>query len=361
MKKIALVYDWLTSFGGAERVIEAILKIWPQAELFASVYNEASKNFTNVQTTFVQKLPLSKLKPFIYYPILPIAFEQFNFDNFDLVISISSGPAKAIITKPETFHLNYCLTPPRYLWQKKFLPFPLKYFFPFLFPLRIQDYILARRPDVIFTISKTSQKRIKKFYNLASEVIYPGVDLEQFRPAKTTSNKQKPYFLLVSRLVEYKNVDLAIKSFNMIGLRLKIIGTGRQINYLKKIAGKTIEFLGQVDDQRLVEEYQNCQALICPQEEDFGLTSIEVQACGKPVISFALGGAQETIISGKTGEFFYPQTPAALAETLLKFNPNKYKIQDCLANAKNFDLKKFMVLFKNKTEARWQQYKKKLR
>ncbi len=350
IKRVAIVYDWVNQIGGAERVLEAIHQIWPKAPLFTSVYdpNKAdwAQKFPSVKASFLQRLPGTKRYYHLFAPLIPIAFEQFRFDHYDLVISITSGPAKAIITKPETCHICYCLTPPRQFWQKQFLP--QSWLFPWLAPLRAQDYFLSRRPDYFLTISHYVAQRIKKFYQREAVVIHPGVDLTRFKPAAHQSKKRERYFLVVSRLVNYKRIDLVIKVFNQLGWRLKIIGSGREEKKLRKMAGQNIVFLGQVDDQRLVREYQYCQAVIFPQEEDFGLVPIEAQACGRPVIALARGGALETIIPGETGEFFFPQEESELFKLLKGFDLGKYSPQACYQNACRFSLKNFVLSFKNR-------------
>lgn len=341
MTKVAIVYDWANrSRGGAERVLTALHDIWPEAPLFTSVYDYQkvawAKNFSAVKISFVNKIPLAKNRAYWFYPLLLIGFEQFKFDQFDLVISVTTGPAKAVITKPNTIHLCYCLTPPtRQILNKNY--------FPFNFAKR-QDYIISQRPDYYFATCKNVAERIKKYYNQKAKIIYPGIDLQKFK--LKTNSKLKKYFLLVSRLVDHKKVDLAIKAFNQLGWNLKIVGTGRAEKKLKLMAKQNIEFHGEVTDKKLVKLYQQCRAVIFPQEEDFGLVPIEAQACGSPVIAYKGGGVLETIVPGKTGEFFWPQTTEALIETLKSFKPDKYSSTDCRTNAEKFSLQKFKTEFK---------------
>ena len=359
MVKVAIVYDWVNQIGGAERVLTAIRRIWPKAPLFTSVYQpdkaQWAQDFLQVKASFLQRIPGAKKYYYLFAPLIPLAFEQFCFDDYDLVISVTSGPAKAIITKPETCHICYCLTPPRHFWQKRFLR--QKWLFPWLMPFRVQDYLLSQRPDYFFAISHYVARRIKKFYHRGAEVIYPGVDLAKFKPS---SPKQGNYFLVVSRLVGYKRVDLVIKVFNQLGLPLRIVGSGRKEKELRRIAKDNIEFLGELSDRQLIQEYQSCQAVIFPQEEDFGLVPIEAQACGRPVIAFGRGGALETVIPGKTGEFFFQQEEEELIKLIKNFNPAKYRPEICRRNAQRFELKKFMLSFKNKVIEKFKNYQKKL-
>ncbi|MBU2592713.1 MAG: glycosyltransferase [Patescibacteria group bacterium] len=343
--KIAICYDWANRIGGAERVLSAIADLWPKADLFTTIYfpKEApwAKNFASIKTSFLQKIPLIKKNYRLFYPLMSLAFEQFNFDGYDLAVSVSSGPAKAIVTKPETKHVCYCLTPPRYLWQKRFLK--SKRLFPRLESLRKSDFVFAQRPDLILAISKNVQKRIRRFYQRPSRVVYPGIDLNKFKPSSTTP---KDYFLIVSRLVSYKKIDLAISAFNQTDKKLKIIGDGPEKEFLIRMAKSNIEFLGQVEDSKLIDYYQNCQALIMPQEEDLGLTAIEAQACGRPVIAYGRGGALETIIPNETGLFLKSQTAESLKQAIAEFQTRKFKPENCVNNAKKFSEKEFVGNFK---------------
>ena len=347
--KVAVCYDWANRIGGAERVLAAIASIWPQADLFTAVYSPQkapwTKNFASVKTSFLQKIPLIQKSYRLFYPLMSLAFEEFNFDNYDLVISVSSGPAKAIVAKPETKHVCYCLTPPRYLWQERFLK--SKRLFPCLEFLRKSDFVFAQRPDTIIAISKNVQKRIDRFYQRQSKVIYPGIDLKKFKPSLT---RPKDYFLIVSRLVSYKKIDLAVSAFNQTGKKIKIIGDGREKGSLVRTAKPNIEFLGQVKDSELISYYQNCRALIMPQEEDLGLTAIEAQACGRPVIAYSRGGALETIIPGKTGIFFKNQTQESLIDAIRQFQTKKFNPDDSINNAKRFSEEKFVKEFKKTVE-----------
>ncbi|MBU0618855.1 glycosyltransferase [Patescibacteria group bacterium] len=369
--KVALVYDRVTKWGGVERVLLALHQLWPEAPLFTAVYRPQTASWAEVfqiKTSFLQHWPLAKSHHEFYPWLTPLAFESFNFDKYDVVISVTSAEAKAIITKPATLHICYCLTPTRYLWshQKRYFKRPglagfsqlgrqvFKLLSP---PMRSWDKLAAQRPDVYLAISKVVQQRIKKYYHRNSRVIYPGIDSKQFSTKRYSLNV-KPYFLIVSRLVPYKNIDLAIKTCNQLKTNLKIIGVGREEKYLKGLAGPTIQFLGQLGEQELIAYYQNCQALIIPGEEDFGLVALEAQAAGKPVIALAAGGAKETIISEQTGLFFSRPKTVDLVQALIRFDkmaPNKFKLA-CQQNAQRFALTIFKTKFKNKVEELWQQH-----
>lgn len=366
--KIAFVYDWVDKYGGAERILTSLHSIWPDAPLFTSVYNKDkapwAKDF-QIIPSFLQKIPFLRSHHEVTPTILPYAFESFHFDEYDTVISLTSFAAKGIITKPKTLHVCYCLTPTRFLWSGKdeyhnILSFNvlnnlIKNIFPVATKsLRTWDYIAAQRPDIYATISKTTQKRIEKYYKRDSTVIYPGIRIpKNFQ----SDGKKGEYFLIVSRLVPYKRIDIAIEAANKLKVPLKIIGAGSNRNRLQKIAGKTIEFIDRyLTETELVGYYQNCIALLFPGEEDFGLVSLEAQSLGKPVIAYEKGGLFETVKPGITGEFFYPQTKEALINVLEKFKPEKYSKENCFNNALLFTEQKFVENFKSFVEEAWKKH-----
>lgn len=355
--KVALVYDRVNKIGGAERVLEALHEIWPEAPLYTAVYNSKTapwaKNF-KVIPSFLQKFPLAKGHHEFYPWLTPLSFESFNFDEFDVVISITSAEAKGIITKPKTLHICYCLTPTRYLWGDCWnyrVPLVLQ---PIISRLRVWDQIASQRPDVYLAISKNVAQRIKKYYHRDAKVIYPPVDTKKWT-LQTSNFKHQTYFLLVSRLVPYKKVDIAIEAFNEIGLPLKIIGTGVEMKRLKRTSNKNIEFLGQLTDQEVLGYYQTSMAVVFPQEEDFGLVPLEALACGKPVVAYGAGGAQETVTT-KVGRFFYPQTTKALIEILKNFKGEDYDPEICRKQAVKFDIVDFKRDFKEFVQQEWKTY-----
>lgn len=353
--KVALVYDRVNKWGGAERVLLALHKIFPGANLFTSVYNPEKAKWASVfkvKPSFLQKFPYASSSHEFFAAFMPIAFESFDFDGYDLVISVTSEAAKGVITKPKTMHVCYCLTPTRYLWSgyREYFKNPLLRFFskPAVSYLREWDRIASQRPDYYIAISSDVQKRIRKYYNRNSEVIYPPLQLSMSLPSRAgnlqflnnVSNAkqglQNDYFLVVSRLVYYKRVDIAIKACNKLNVPLKIIGKGKDEKYLKSIAGKNVQFLKDLTDDELSFYYKNCKALIFPGLEDFGLVMVEAQSFGRPVIAFGGGGALEIVKEGKTGEFFNEQTPESLAKVLKSFNVKRYNTNQCLENAKRF-------------------------
>lgn len=358
--RVAIVYDWANQIGGAERIVGILHEIWPKASLYTSAVNFKgapwADKFPKIETTFLQKVPGFLKNYRLLAPLIPFAFEQFNFDGFDVVISVTSGPAKAIITKPKTCHICYCLTPPRYFWEKRFLK--QKWLFPLLSPLRGQDYLISKRPDFFAAISKTVAERIKNFYQRESQVIYPGI-LENKIDRFGRGSQACKYFLIVSRLVYYKRVDIAVAAFNKLRWKLKIVGSGPEEHRLRVIAGNSIEFLGNVSDERLWQLYRNTQALVCPQEEDFGLTALEAQSMGIPVITFKRGGITETVIEGETGEFFEEQSVCSLIKALKKVREDKYSPISFRQNISRFRKEDFLVEFKQRVEEIWQDHQKK--
>jgi glycosyltransferase involved in cell wall biosynthesis len=346
--KVALVYDRVNKWGGAERVLLALHQMFPNAPLYTSVYDNKSapwaKVFT-VKTSFLQKFPFT-IHHELFSWLMPLVFESFNFDEYDLVISVTSEAAKGIIVKPQTKHICYCLTPTRYLWSgyddyfKSFLFRIISK--PIIWYLRFWDRIAAKRPDKFIAISREVQKRIRKYYGQKSSVVHPS---SQELAGNVSSNANSSYYLIVSRLVPYKKIDLAIKTFNKLGLPLKIIGIGSEMRKLKAMAGPTIELLGNLTDKELVRYYSGCRALVFPGLEDFGLTILEAQSFGKPVIAFRGGGALETVVEGETGVFFDNQTVDSLETAIKQFSKLVINSENCVWQAKKFNFEQFEKRF----------------
>lgn len=365
--KIAIVADWLTARGGAEKVVLALTDIFPQADIFTSVFKpktfpELSKK--RVYTSFLQNMFLGK-KHQMWPHLRPRAFEQLDLDNYDIVVSSASAEAKGIITKPETFHVCYCHTPIRYYWSHYhyYLNNPeygiLNPLVRFLMPrmihrLRLWDRVAADRVDAFIANSKTTASRIAKYYEMESTVIYPPVDAHRF----SISQEVDDYYLIVGRQTGYKRTDVAIEAFNHLGLPLKIIGSGPALRQWMLKARHNIEFLGRVSDKEVGQYMSRCQALVFPQEEDAGIVPLEVMASGRPVIAYKAGGATETVIDGVTGIFFADQTPKSLVEALHKFQKMKWKPQVIREHALKFDISIFRRQIKNFVKKNWQEYLK---
>lgn len=348
--KVALVYDRVNKWGGAERVLLSLQKLFPDAPLYTSVYHKKNavwaKTFT-VVPSFLQKIPFLRRKHEYIPFLMPVAFEQFTFDAYDLVISVTSESAKGIITKPGTKHICYCLTPTRYLWSgyDAYFSNPVFRFLtkPIVSYLRKWDRIAAQRPDMYISISKEVQKRVQQYYQRDSVVLYPSAGAEQAAPAKKSQSKEE-YYLVVSRLshfTKYKRIDLAIQACNELGVPLKVIGEGSWKDELQRMSGPTIEFLGNVPDNKLADYYKNCRALLFPGIEDLGLTVIEAQYHGRPVIAYRGGGALETIKEGETGIFFDHQTKDSLMEAIKTFETMHFSSQKCREQAEKFSFASF--------------------
>lgn len=346
--RVALVYDRVNKFGGAEKVLLALHEIFPKAPLYTSVYSKKHASWAKVfrvYTSFLQRFAITHTAHEKLAPLMPFVFESFDFSSYDLVISVTSESAKGIITHPPTRHICICLTPTRYLWSGYKEYFSNSAFqvisFPIVWYLRNWDIQASSRPDKIISISKAVQKRVKRFYKRDSALIFPPVtfDVAPKKPKDFYSNE--PFFLIVSRLVKYKKIDLAIKAFKKLNKKLVVIGTGHEEEYLKRTAGENVTFLGFVADPELAWFYKNCQALIFPGREDFGIVMVEAQLFGKPVIAFRGGGALDIVKEKKTGVFFDKQTPQSLIEVLKKFRTDTYNSKDCIANAKTFSQSAF--------------------
>jgi glycosyltransferase involved in cell wall biosynthesis len=357
--RVALVYDRVNKWGGAERVLLALHKLYPDAPLYTSVYDKGKAPWANifeVRTSFLQNFPFATHHEF-YAVLMPLAFESFDFSEFDLVISVTSEAAKGIITKPQTKYICYCLTPTRYLWSgyREYFKNPILRFLakPVIMYLRFWDKIASARPDKYIAISKEVQSRIKKYYKKDSEIVYPPVwgpaDDNSATPVKQASSVASlvrssgvtPYYLIVSRLVSYKKIELAIEVFNKLKLPLKIVGTGAEMGRLRAMAGSTVELLGYLTDKTLIRYYSECLALVFPGLEDFGLTVLEAQSFGKPVIAYKAGGALETIIEDKTGVFFERQNIEDLETAIKRFNDLKISPSDCIEQAGKFSFEAF--------------------
>lgn len=350
--KVALVYDRVNKWGGAERVLLALHELFPDAPLYTSVYDRRKAPWSSVfsvKMSFLQEFPLAKNNHERYPLLMPLAFESFVFDAFDLVISVTSEAAKGIITKPQTKHLCYCLTPTRYLWSgyEEYFSNPLFRFLtkPLVSYLRKWDSIAAQRPDTMIAISKEVQQRVKMYYQRDSDIIYPPVELFSAKTQRKSAITRQNYFLIVSRLVPYKRIDLAIQACNALRLPLKIVGTGSEEMRLKAMAGPSVEFLGNLTDDELIRYYAHSQALLFPGLEDFGITMVEAQSFGKPVIAFRGGGALETIVEGETGLFFSPQTSDALGKVLKQFAKYQFSAQRIKKQAEKFSKEQFKKSF----------------
>jgi len=349
--KIAIVHDFLTYFGGAERVLMSLHKLYPNAPIYTLLYdkNKMQQYFpeAKIKSSFLNKFPkfFKKRKKYLL-PFMPTAAETFDLRDFDIIISSSSSFAKGIITKPKAIHICYCHTPTRFLWdwhynylkENKIKGIKKIFILPILHYLRMWDKSAADRVDYFIANSEHTAKRIRKFYGRESEVIYPPCVTKSPQPPLQKREQRNNYFLIISRLSPYKKIDIAVEAFNKLELPLVIIGEGSDRKRLEKMANKNIEFLGFQSEEKIKQYYENCYAFIFPGEDDFGITPIEAMSFRKPVLAYRKGGALETIIEGETGEFFDDPIPEILADGVrrLKNNYNKYNSEKIRKQAEKF-------------------------
>ena len=354
--KIALVSDFLMELGGAERVFFELADIFPQADLYTLLYDKGlTDKFLkgrNINASILNKLPFFlKNKKHIFLPFYPSFIEGFDFSKYDLVISSSSIFSKGVITQPQTTHISYIHAVSRFLWEDrisyllkrfKFNPFlpALKYI---LHRLRIWDFISSKRVDVFVANSFYTKQAIKKIYKKDALVLYPPVK----KPLCKDVNfyRKKDYFLIISRLSAYKNIDLFVRVFNKMELPLVVVGDGKEYKRLKKIAGKNIEFVGFVQDECLGCFIKNARAVIVPAKEDFGIVGVEAMFYGKPVLTYKGGGNIEWMEEGKTGEFFEYYLPEIIADGVRKINSNSYDKEYIKAKAQLFSEERFKKEF----------------
>jgi glycosyltransferase involved in cell wall biosynthesis len=344
--KVAITTDWMDTFGGAERVLMELHRMFPEAPIYTTVYDPDALPSTmhgwDVRTSFIQRLPLIRRRHFRFLPLMPIAFEQFDFAEYDLVLTTNSACAKGVITRPGTLNVCYCYTPCRYIWDLYPEYTRGKRSKPFIAPvahwLRLWDRLSADRVDHFVAISHEVAARIRRHYRRDAEVIYPPVDVERITP---NGALPEDFYLVVSRLVPYKRVDLAVAAANQLRRRLVVVGDGPERRRLETMAGPTVEFLGRRDDEEIAELYARCRAFLFPGLEDFGIAPVEAQAAGRPVIAFAAGGALETVIDGKTGVLFPVQTPEALSLAIQHFEEMTQDPASCRRNAERFSAARF--------------------
>jgi glycosyltransferase involved in cell wall biosynthesis len=348
--KVALVHDYLNQMGGAERVVLALHEIFPDAPLYTSIYDpkrvDAAFQKMDIRTSFMQKLPLVKKHHQPFLPFYPFAMERLDLRGYDLVLSSSSAFGKGVVTRPETMHICYCHTPMRWCWnydeyvERERLGRISRSILPFLITgLRVWDQMSATRVDHFIANSPVVADRIQKYYRRDAVVIPPPVEASRFAFDPTIVPEE--YFLIVSRFMPYKRIDLVIEACNRLQLPLVIIGSGRDENRLKSIAGPTIRFMGRLSDEEVLHYYAHCRAFILPGEEDFGITPLEAQASGRPVIAYGAGGALASVIEDVTGTFFQKQTVESLAAVLASFDERTYDPQTIRNHALEFDMPRF--------------------
>lgn len=328
--RVAIVHDWLTGMRGGEKCLEVFCEIFPEADLFTLVHLPGSVSPViegrRVATSFLQHVPGAARRYRHLLPLMPAAVRLLGLGGYDFILSSSHCVAKAARGRPGAYHLCYCYTPMRYAWDAYEAYFggdrlrgPARWIVPRVMErLRRWDARTSAGVDEFIAISHTVAGRIRRCYGREAEVIYPPVDAERFRPAGGRGD----YYLLVSAFAPYKRVDLAVEAFSRLGRPLKVAGTGQDFERVRALGGPNVEFLGWQDDAALARLYAGCRAFVFPGEEDFGITPLEAQACGRPVIAYGAGGALETVVGLNAAEVSYPpgfQPPAGEEPTGLFF------------------------------------------
>lgn len=348
-RRVAIIHYWLVGMRGGERVVERLLHLFPNADIFTHVYDPSSVSelirSRPIYTSFIQKLPQAAKRYKSYLPLMPMALEQLDLRGYDLVISSESGPAKGVLVAPDAYHLCYCHSPMRYLWDhyhdyrasagrvtRSVMPY-------LLHRLRQWDALSAQRIDQIVCNSNFIRQRIRRSWGRDAQVVYPPVDVDLYRPSGEITQR----YLWVGQLTRYKRADLALDAFNRLGLPLLMVGDGELFETLRKRAGPNIEMVQRLDFQRLRAEYASAKALVFTAEEDFGIVPVEAMASGRPVIAFGRGGACDSVVADRTGMFFDEQTPESLMAAIDRFEAwlPHFNAADAINQARRFSPEHF--------------------
>jgi glycosyltransferase involved in cell wall biosynthesis len=346
---IALVHDWLLGMRGGEKVLEQLCQMFPAAPLFTLLRRPGSCSPAiermRIRSSFLQRMPFALERHQYYLPLYPLAAFSLNLRDVDLVISSSHAAAKAVRVRRGTPHICYCHTPMRYIWDQY-----ADYFSPRRSSLMVRtavslcvnglrrwDVTTAERVTHFIANSRNVQERIRRIYGREAAVIYPPVDVEAFQ----LSRKHEGYYLIVSALVPYKRIDIAVEAFTRAGEGLLVVGSGQEERKLRSMAGPSVKFLGWVGEAELRSVYEGSRGLIFPGLEDFGIVPVEAMACGKPVLAFNGGGARETVVEGETGTFFAEQSPESLLEALERFRRMPFDPERIRRHALTFSKERF--------------------
>jgi glycosyltransferase involved in cell wall biosynthesis len=325
-QRVAIIHYWLVGMRGGERVLERLIHLYPDADIFTHVHVPEAMSAVirgrPVHTSFIQKLPGAAKHYQKYLPLMPIALEQLDLRGYDLVISSESGPAKGVIAAPDALHICYCHSPMRYLWDHyhdyrssagrmtRWMMTPLFHY------LRQWDATSAARVDGVVANSNFIRQRINRAWRRDSVVVHPPVAINEFRPVDNISDR----FLWVGQMTSYKRPDIVVEAFNQLKLPLLMVGDGDMLPEIRRRAGPTVEILPRLDFAGLKQAYATCRALIFAAEEDFGIVPVEANASGRPVIAFSRGGVNDSIIPDVTGQFFDDQTPISIIDAVLTFD-----------------------------------------
>jgi len=346
--KLALVHDWLNQRGGAEDVLETLVAMCPESPVYTSLYAPdlmpAFYRAWDIRTLWIDRLPGIHTHHQRYLPLYPVAWGGLNLSDYDVILTNKSGFCHGLHHDARATHICYCLAPTRYVWglesyiaREGLSNLAASVLRPLIAAIKQWDYAAAQRVDHFIAISTAIQTRIKTYYQRDSVIIYPPVETTRFVPAARTDD----YFLVVSRLIPYKRIDLAVQAATRLGVRLLVGGKGRDLDRLKAMAGPTVEFLGFVPDDDLPALMAHCKAFLFPGLEDFGITPVQAQAAGRPVIAYGGGGALDTVIPGVTGELFTELTVESLMDVMRDFDAARYESAAIRTHAEQFDTRHF--------------------
>ncbi len=346
--KVALVCSWLNQYGGAERVLEHLHDLFPEAPIYTSIYDPPAMPQSwrdwDIRTSFLQRIPWSRSKHRLFLALFPVAFRSLRVEGYDLVINNTSAFSHGIQLDRASTHISYCLTPARFVWRfrdyvarENIPPLMATSLVPLIAMLRHSERNAARSVDNFVAISREIAHRIEDAFGRESEVIPPAIEFERYRESAKIGDS----YLVVSRLVPYKRIDLAVRAFTAMGKNLIIAGDGRDRASLEQLAGPSVRFVGRVSDEELIRLYSECRALIFTGREDFGLTPLEAQASGRPVIAFGEGGALETVLEGRTGLFFREPNEESLIDAVKEFERSDWDPNEARENARGFDVSVF--------------------
>lgn len=356
--KIAIIHDWLTVYAGAEKTLEQILTLYPQADIFTIVdfLPQKDRGFLNghkITTSFIQKLPFAKSKYRTYLPLMPLAVEQFDLSSYNLVLSSSHAVAKGVITGPDQKHICICYSPIRYAWdlqhqylRESGLNKGIKGWMAriMLHKIRLWDLRTTNGVDHFIAISDFIARRIWKVYRRESDVIYPPVDVEAFE----LHEKKEDFYLTASRMVPYKKIDLIVEAFSaMPDKKLIVIGDGPDFEKIRAYAGPNVILMGYQSFEVLRDHMQRARAFVFAAEEDFGIAPVEAQACGTPVIAFGKGGALETVVDRVSGIFFDTQSVESLREAVERFETMQFDYAKISIHAHKFSEERFLAEMKS--------------
>ncbi len=369
MKK-ALIHDWFSTYAGAEKCVESFTNIWDDFEIYSLIDflkgadRDKILKGKHAHTSFIQKLPFAKDKYRNYLPLFPLAIEQFDLSGYDVVLSSSHAVAKGVLTHSNQLHIAYVHTPIRYAWdlyhqylRESGLDRGLKGVLAkyFLHKIRLWDASTANRVDHYVANSRYIARRIQKTYGKPSDVIYPPVDVDKF----TLREAKEEFYLTASRMVPYKKIDLIVEAFSQADKKLLVIGDGPDMAKIKSKAGKNVELLGFADDKMMADLMGRAKAFVFAAEEDFGITPVEAQACGTPVICFGRGGARETVLDGESGLYFMEQNVKELLAAVAKFEQNydKFEPTKIRENSLKFSRARFEAEIKSYVEKKYEEFK----